>query len=139
MSWRPKGFDFQKGQDKDRHNGLDANCNKTTMLMSLSYCCCQRLDTGTNVLSSHTELPFLAYVSLFRNCQMVVSDYHFTWISVYVLLLTVLQFQNHNRCITCLYGTNWTRADFLLPEWITCAINSYPKQLKILAFDFIFQ
>lgn len=28
---------------------------------------------------------------------------------------------------------------FLLPEWITCAINSYPKQLKILAFDFIFQ
>lgn len=25
--------DFQKGRDKDRDNGLDANCNRTTMLM----------------------------------------------------------------------------------------------------------
>lgn len=70
----------------------------------LRHCCSQRLDTGTNVLSSHTELPFLVNVSIFRKHQMVVSNYHLTWVSVYVL-----QFQNHSRCIICLEGTNRTQ------------------------------
>lgn len=43
---------------------------------------------------------------------MVVSNYHLTWVSVYVL-----QFQNHSKCIICLEGTNRTQ-ELIFASWM---------------------
>lgn len=132
--------DFQKGRDKDRDNGLNANCNKTTMLML----CLMLFPWATAALRDWTLRQM--FLVLIQNC-------HFLSVFLYSettrwLLLTITSlgslcvFYSSRTTIGVLYAYKAQighKSWFLLPEWITCVINSYPKQLKILAFDYIFQ